>query len=91
MLAQGNFNEPTSPPSEEKLMAQEALQVTRGDKPEKSGMYVVYHDEGHGIPFAAKELLMWIDGRWGYPSSDQFFRPVEKIVGYIGPIPALRL
>lgn len=72
-------------------MPAEPLQITRGDKPEKDGMYVVYHDEGHGIPFAAKELLVWTGGRWGYPSSDQFFRPVGSIVGYIGPIPALRL
>jgi hypothetical protein len=57
------------------------------DKPPGNGMYVAYVDEGLGIPFAGKELLMYIDGRWGYRHSDQRFR--GKIVGWFGPIPAL--
>lgn len=44
------------------------------DGPSDSGLYVVYTDPEVKIPWAKRLLLMWYDGVWSYPGSDQKFR-----------------
>lgn len=70
-------------------MSESGLTPTRGDTPERSGLYVVYYDGGMGLPQSHRVLLVWSRGGWSRPSSDQRFR--EKIVGYLGPLPGLAI
>lgn len=58
--------------------------------PVENGMYVAYVDpDVPGIPFAGRRLLMFIDNRWGYLSSDQYYR--GAVCGYVGPLPAMSI
>lgn len=57
--------------------------------PAQNGLYVAYVDPDMDVPFSAKLLLMWMDGRWGYPGSDQNYR--GTVYGWVGPLPAMRL
>lgn len=52
--------------------------------PSKSGTYVAYTDDKNPM-YPKKKLLMYVDNKWGYPSSDQMYRGV--IFGWIGPLP----
>lgn len=56
--------------------------------PPKNGMYVAYVEE-MGIRFCQKMLLMWIDGKWCYLSSDQKYR--GHAYGWIGPLSKLEI
>lgn len=56
--------------------------------PISNGMYVAYV-EGPLKNFLKKELLMWVQNKWSYPSSDQNYR--GQIYGWIGPLPALKI
>lgn len=63
------------------------LKIQEGD-PTINGMYVAYVHPDVTIPYAKKEFLIWIDNRWGYCGSDQWYR--GKVYGWIGPLPALK-
>ena len=52
--------------------------------PTKQGMYIIYEgDSFPGLPH--KQLMMWINNRWGYPSSTENYR--GNVLGWIGPLP----
>jgi hypothetical protein len=53
--------------------------------PTKIGMYVVYVDAGNS-QYPKKELMIWSDGEWSRPGSDQ--RQRRAIYGWIGPLPS---
>ena len=66
------------------------LKINKIFPPEAQGMYVCYIEpfiEGFNYPH--KELLMWVGGVWGYPSSDQ--NCSREIYGYIGPLPSPKI
>lgn len=65
------------------------LQVKDGDTPDSPGLYVVYTDSPLGLTFTVRKLLMWADGKWGYPSSDQNYR--GPVYAYLGPLPIMVL
>lgn len=66
------------------------IKVNKGD-PTENGMYVAY-----ALPVDSsmeKILLMFIDGKWGYARSDQWYIRSNqfykgKIIGWIGPLPS---
>ncbi len=58
-------------------------------KPTANGMYVVWVNDEHVKRYAKKMLLMFIDGKWGYPGSDANYRDV--VYAWLGPLPALEL
>lgn len=58
------------------------------DEPTKDGLYVAYVNPDWKVPYAKRKLLMYLDGKWSYPLSDQNYR--DTIYGCIGPLPALR-
>lgn len=62
--------------------------VQEGDPP-RPGSYVVYTDGTLSHRHASRVLLMWSEGRWWYPLSDQKFR--GHCYGWIGPLPAMEL
>ncbi len=64
------------------------LAINSGN-PRNIGLYVAYVDPELDIPYAKKTLLLWIDGKWGYPGSDQNYR--GTVHGWIGPLPAFQL
>jgi hypothetical protein len=64
------------------------MEINQGS-PEEPGLYVAYVRSGFTTSYAEKMLLMNIDGRWGYPSSDQNYR--GEVLGWIGPLPAMRI
>lgn len=51
--------------------------------PEKRGVYAVRIPILGGA-FYEDEFLVWIDGRWSYPGSDQNYR--GNVHGWIGPL-----
>jgi hypothetical protein len=55
--------------------------------PTFSGVYAVYVDDPDAAQLAKRDFLMWHDGRWSYPHSDQNFRGV--VHGWIGPLPGI--
>lgn len=57
--------------------------------PTKVGVYVVFADSELGSPFTDRKIMMWHEGRWHYPGSDQRYRC--KIHGWIGPLPIMKL
>lgn len=57
--------------------------------PTEPGMYVAYVDPDIPIPFAQKMFLMWIDGKWGYCCSSEYYR--GNVYGWVGPLPAMKL
>lgn len=68
-------------------MEGDMVRLNRGS-PTSNGIYVAYiKDTDSG--YATKILLMWIGGKWGYPSSDQNYR--GKVYAWVGPLPALIL
>jgi len=62
--------------------------VTEGT-PASNGLYVAYINDEHVRTHAAKRLMMWFDGKWYYPGSDQSYR--DHVYGWIGPLPAMEL
>ena len=56
--------------------------------PIRSGLYVAYVNGPVEIS-ADRVLLMWFDGQWFYPKSDQAYR--GHIYGYLGPLPVMPL
>jgi hypothetical protein len=64
------------------------LSTNEGDKPELSGMYVAYIEPDINLPYAKKELLMFLDN-WYFLHSDQKYR--GKIYGYVGPLPGFKI
>jgi hypothetical protein len=65
------------------------IQHGEGGTPPQPGLYVAYVDDNVPSGFAARRILMWHEGRWWYPHSDQFYRGC--VYQWIGPLPALRL
>lgn len=59
------------------------------DKPEQSGLYVVYIDSDMTTKWADRKLMMWHDNVWTYPMSDQRFR--GHVYECLGPLPAMPL
>jgi hypothetical protein len=57
--------------------------------PTLNGLYVAYTNYDYDSITAKRELLVCIDGKWGYPQSDQNYR--GHVYGFIGPIPIMRL
>jgi hypothetical protein len=60
------------------------MEIQKGE-PKQQGTYIAYVEMNEGFPYPEKQMLMWVNGRWGYPSSDQYFR--KKVFGWIGPLP----
>lgn len=58
-------------------------------QPPVDGLYVAYVNADHYSLYADKRLLMFLRGKWGYPSSIENYR--GHVYGWIGPIPALQL
>lgn len=56
--------------------------------PTQNGLYVVWID-GPVSSYASRELLMFVDGKWGYRDSDVNFR--GEVYQWLGPLPALKL
>ena len=67
-------------------MNREDIQI--GD-PVVPGQYVVYCHNQLLPNYPERKILMWFDGQWTYPMSDQRYR--APIYGWIGPIPILKL
>jgi len=66
------------------------MKIIKGDVVSKNGVYVVYtQNDISSFDFADKILLVYVDGSWYYPKSDQKYRGV--IYGCIGPLPAKRI
>lgn len=63
------------------------MELEKG-RPLKNGHYICWVDQ-KGLPYANKLFLIWHDGRWSYPSSDQFYR--GHVYQFMGPLPALKL
>lgn len=59
------------------------------DEPGETGLYVAYVDSDMARVSAERKLLFWLNGKWGYPMSDQNFR--GHVYGCIGPLPIMRL
>lgn len=65
------------------------LAIDVRNTPQENGMYVAYVDSDlPHLRFAARKLLMYVNGKWSYPGSSINFR--GEIYGWIGPLPALR-
>ena len=64
------------------------LEVHDGTPP-ANGMYVAFVNGEYIETYAARELLMWINGQWGYRKSAERYR--GHVYGWIGPLPALPL
>lgn len=58
----------------------------KGSTPQHNGMYVCYTEDLPGN-LTDKILLTYINGKWSYPGSDQYYR--GKIIAYLGPLPAI--
>lgn len=58
-------------------------------KPGVHGLYVAYVNDEQLPNYAKRAFLMWHDGRWSYPGSDQFYR--GHVYQWVGPFPALKL
>lgn len=68
------------------------MNLPSGDEtpPITPGLYLIYTDPDLDVPFAKRTLMMWTaEKRWGYLSSDQYFR--GHVYGWFGPIPAMKL
>ncbi|WOB06516.1 hypothetical protein [Piscinibacter gummiphilus] len=68
-----------------KLAEQQHQPAYDSGKPTKTGVYAVRVDDPMGSGLMKDMFLMWIEGRWGYLGSDQFFR--GAVHGWIGPLP----
>lgn len=64
------------------------LEIETGNPP-RNGMYVAYVNSEYINTYAEKIFLLNIDGKWGYPGSDQLYRGI--VHGWIGPLPGLKL
>ncbi len=59
------------------------------EAPDEPGLYLCYVNPAFKLPFAERVLLMWYDGVWTYPKSDQRFR--DTVYECAGPLPTMRL
>lgn len=59
------------------------------DEPDQSGLYVAYINSDFTDKYADRKLLMWYDGQWTYPMSDQRFR--GHVYECLGPLPTMEL
>lgn len=61
-----------------------ATAVVTWESPVQTGLYLIFADPKVGI-HTTRMLMLWINDRWCYPSSDQNYR--GKVYGWLGPIP----
>jgi len=53
-------------------------------EPSEQGTYVAYARSA--VPGSTERLiLVWFEGQWSYPLSDQIFR--GDVIGHVGPLP----
>ena len=52
--------------------------------PTETGMYACRTDDPHAKGLMKDQFLMWFEGRWWYPSSDQ--RCSLIVHGWVGPL-----
>lgn len=67
-----------------------ATEVNTLQDPVKPGLYLAFTDPLAGVRtkrsiFVYQSQLIWINGKWGYPGSDQNFR--GKVYAWLGPLP----
>ena len=70
-------------------MSVEFIDIDIYGNPKQEGKYVCWVNPDIPVPAAKTIILTWMFGDWSYPGSDCRYR--EKIYGYAGPIPSLKL
>lgn len=63
------------------------MEICAGD-PLIDGLYICYLDNALIHTYADRKMLMWFQGKWGYPMSSQNYR--GHVYGWIGPLPVMK-
>lgn len=60
------------------------IEYNTNSNPTETGVYACRVPMDVNPDLLEDKFLMWIDGRWGYLRSDQYYRGV--VLGWIGPL-----
>ena len=62
----------------------ELVKYNKG-QPTEQGVYACrVENPDAGFPLLHDRFLIWINGRWSYLGSDQYYR--GKVLGWVGPL-----